>query len=60
MYLAGFLQLLLPGVAAQLRRVLHMVWKEARWGEYDRPFEPVDYDVVDHYDAIHPSGGRRG
>mmetsp|Transcript_38908 Transcript_38908/g.93600 ORF Transcript_38908/g.93600 Transcript_38908/m.93600 type:complete len:159 (+) Transcript_38908:878-1354(+) len=34
-----------------------MVWEEARWGEYGRPFEPVDYDVVDRHDAVHPSKG---
>ena len=31
-FLAGFLQLLLPGVAYQVKRLAHFVWSTAQWG----------------------------
>ena len=43
-YLAGFLQLLAPGVAHQIQRIALLVWETDGWSEDDIMglFEPVD------------------
>ncbi|KAL9188951.1 hypothetical protein ACHAXT_011441 [Thalassiosira profunda] len=46
-FMAGFLQIFAPGVAIQLRRVLHLVWKEAGWGDDEDFFEPIDLEYDD-------------
>ena len=42
-FLAGFLQLLAPGVAASIQQAAGLVWKEAAWEDGDtNDFVPVD------------------
>lgn len=43
-FMAGFLQVFVPGVAIQLRRVLHLVWKEAGWGDDEDYYGPIDLE----------------
>lgn len=46
-FLAGFLQLLTPGVAIQIKNVAHLVWKEAKWGDDEMEYEPIDTRIDD-------------
>jgi hypothetical protein len=34
-FLAGFLQILLPGIAYQIHQIAYLVWNETRWGDRD-------------------------
>jgi hypothetical protein len=48
-YMAGFLQLLAPGVAYRILRTAHLVWNAAGWSEDESMglFEPVDLMKMD-------------
>ena len=45
-FLAGFLQLLLPGVAYQIHHLAHRVWSATHWGEDPEPFRPINSHVL--------------
>ncbi|OEU11209.1 hypothetical protein FRACYDRAFT_246322 [Fragilariopsis cylindrus CCMP1102] len=34
-FLAGFLQILLPGIANQIHQIAYLVWNETKWGDRD-------------------------
>jgi len=48
-YLAGFMQLLAPGVASSIQKAAGLVWKEAKW-EHDETNDFVPVDVWDDND----------
>ena len=51
-YMAGFLQLLLPGVAHSIQQTAKLVWLEAGWSEESRVFEPIDAEYDDNEQKI--------
>jgi hypothetical protein len=44
LYLTGFLQLLVPGVAYRILRTAQMVWQTAGWNDSKKQFVPIDID----------------
>lgn len=45
-FLAGFLQLLVPGVAYQIHHLAYRVWSSTHWGEDPEPFRPINSHVL--------------
>jgi hypothetical protein len=46
-FLAGFLQILLPGIANQIHQIAFLVWNETKWGDDEMEYVPINTKIFE-------------